>query len=492
MSSQISFSIHSPTPSDTWVFLLFQEDSSLPTSPDLPKEKAVQYVQLARREGFKAKEEETFVLYPQEGKPTQKIILAGLGKRSEFKLEKLRKTAGRCVKRCERVSQSLCFIPPSHLKETSSTIAQVIVEGSHLAAYQFNRHRNIQEDEKTKLEKIGIALKESSASLSRALEKAKITSEAVCFVRDWVNEPPSDKKPEQMAQAASDLRKEGIKVTIFDKQALTKMGMQALLGVSRGSVHPPCLLHMIYQPSRPKKRIGLVGKGITFDSGGLSLKPPESMETMKMDMAGAATVLAVLKATARLKLPIELHGFTPLAYNMPGHDALKPGDVVKAYNGKTIEVLNTDAEGRLVLADALSYASKQKLDAIMDIATLTGAVLIALGASVTGAMTNHSKTLKEILSASEKTGEKIWELPLVQEYKEGLKSKIADLQNISSVRREAGTIIGGLFLQEFVDSIPWIHFDIAGTAWIDKPDAYCPPGGTGALVRTLLEYLSSL
>jgi leucyl aminopeptidase len=233
----------------------------------------------------------------------------------------------------------------------------------------------------------------------------------------------------------------------------------------------------------------LVGKGITFDSGGLSLKPAQGMETMKMDMAGAGVILGVFKAIPSLKPKVEIHGLLAVTENMPGGRAAKPGDVFKAMNGKTIEVLNTDAEGRLVLADALSYAVKQKPDAIIDLATLTGACITALGSLVAGAMSNDEALLADIQKAGKESGEQFWPLPLVPEYKEGIQSKVADLQNISSVRGEAGTIIGGLFLQEFVDGKPWIHLDIAGPAWAARDFYYLTPGGTGFAVRTLLHYL---
>jgi leucyl aminopeptidase len=209
-------------------------------------------------------------------------------------------------------------------------------------------------------------------------------------------------------------------------------------------------------------------------------------------MAGGATVLAVFRALAKTKPSVEVHGLAPFTYNLPGGDALKPGDILKAYNGKTIEVLNTDAEGRLVLSDALAYAAEMKFDAIIDLATLTGAALVALGSGITAGMTNNRKLWDALKAAADKTGERLWELPLPVDYKEGIKSKVADLQNIGAVRGEAGTIIGGLFLEEFVDGLPWVHLDIAGTAWADRAGAYTSHGGTGAMVRTMLEYLESL
>jgi leucyl aminopeptidase len=252
------------------------------------------------------------------------------------------------------------------------------------------------------------------------------------------------------------------------------------------------LVHLCYRPSgKPKKRLAFVGKGITFDSGGLSLKPADGMMTMKYDMAGAATVFCLFKALAVLRPEVEVHGVAPITENMPGHDAYKPGDVVRAANGKTIEVLNTDAEGRVVLADALSYASKLPVDEIIDIATLTGAVSVALGRAYGGLVTNHEKMAERLTEAAKKAGEKVWRLPLEPSYKEHIKSKVADLKNIGNPG-EAGTIIGGLFRQEFIGDKPWAHIDMAGVGWNGKGSLLGAPGATGAMVRTLLNYIFML
>jgi leucyl aminopeptidase len=263
--------------------------------------------------------------------------------------------------------------------------------------------------------------------------------------------------------------------------------------VNRGSAQPPAFLHWSYKPARGpvRRRIGICGKGITFDSGGLSLKPPKSMETMKMDMSGAAAVFAVFKALSKLKPQVEVHGFTPLTENMPGGRATKPGDILTTMRGKTIEVLNTDAEGRLVLADALSYACRQNVDEILDLATLTGACVVALGNDIAAIMGTDSKLISKVKSASQLSGEKVWELPLEEDYKSHMDSPIADIKNIGRAG-EAGTIIGGLFLKEFVDEgKPWVHIDIAGTAWTDAQNALSAPGGTGVMVRTLLHHILS-
>ena len=293
-----------------------------------------------------------------------------------------------------------------------------------------------------------------------------------------------------MGEIAASL--EGVTVELIDKARAEELGMGSFLGVARGSAEPPVMAHLVYKPKSAKKKVAFVGKGIVFDSGGLSLKPPQSMETMKMDMAGAASVLALFKILPRLAPKVEVHGVVAFTYNMPGPDAVKPGDVLRASNGKTIEVLNTDAEGRLILADALVYAGKQGVDSIIDLATLTGAVIIALGSKVTGVMGNNPALMRQLRAAAERADEPVCELPLLPDYKENVKGYIADLLNIGRARGEAGSIIGGLFLQEFVDGKPWIHMDIAGTAWTDGEGPYTPKGGTGNPVRTLVEYVTSL
>jgi leucyl aminopeptidase len=285
-----------------------------------------------------------------------------------------------------------------------------------------------------------------------------------------------------------------VTVEVIDAAKAAELGMGGLLGVGRGSSHPPVMVHMIYRPkAKTKKRVALVGKGITFDSGGLSLKPAASMEDMKCDMAGAASVLATFKVIARLQPKAEVHGIFGAAYNMPGPDAYKPGDVLKAMNGKTIEVWNTDAEGRLVLADALCLAAKQEPQMILNMATLTGAVVVALGSKVAGVMGNDRRVIASVMAAGKRADEAYCELPLVEDYKENIKGNIAELLNISKVRGEAGSIIAGLFLQEFVNEVPWAHLDIAGTAFAAGDyNSYSPKGATGAPVRTLLEWLGAL
>ncbi|MBI4375613.1 MAG: leucyl aminopeptidase [Elusimicrobia bacterium] len=440
-------------------------------------------LELANEEGFKASPGNCATVSMAEGQNLRRFVLVGLGKRTEYIAETARRASG-CLYQYVR----------SRWPEIAVLAHEPhpVCEGLLLSSYSFQEYKKA-EGEKLLKASLIVSTRGEKNDAEKAAAKAGLFSEAVCFVRDLVNRGPSDKTPQSLGELARGLKGPGVAVDIISRHRAQEMGMGSFLGVARGSSVDPVFVHLIYKPKgSARKKIGLVGKGITFDSGGLSLKPPTSMETMKLDMAGAATVLSVFKVLPKLAPKVEVHGFCAFTYNMPGPDALKPGDVIRAMNGKTIEVLNTDAEGRLILADALAYASRQKLDAIIDLATLTGAIITALGSRVTGAMANDKALLSKLLTASQKTGEMICELPLVKDYKENIKSPIADLINTGKPRGEAGSIIGGLFLQEFVDGVPWVHLDIAGTAWTDAPMAYCPSGGTGALARTLLEYLSAL
>ncbi|MEK7383690.1 MAG: leucyl aminopeptidase, partial [Elusimicrobiota bacterium] len=374
-----------------------------------------------------------------------------------------------------------------------SEFPQAVAEGLTLASYKYEEYKKGDADA---LKSAHLVVPDAAAGgpVAKACAKAALACEAVALARDLVNRAPSDKPPKSLADLAKTFAGSGVSVTVIDKEKAAELGMGAFLGVARGAAQPPVMVHMIYKPkAATKKRVALVGKGITFDSGGLSLKPAASMEDMKCDMAGAASVIAVFKVISRLKPAAEVHGIFAAAYNLPGPDAYKPGDVLKAMNGKTIEVWNTDAEGRLVLADALCLAAQQEPQAIIDLATLTGAVVVALGSKVAGAMGNDRRLLAQVLAAGKRADEAFCELPLVEDYKENIKGNIAELLNISKVRGEAGAIIGGLFLQEFVNGKPWLHLDIAGTAFAGGDwNSYSPKGGTGSPVRTLIEWLGAL
>ncbi len=463
------------------------EDGSPVGAGFLPPKVRKELAARAEDEDFRGRRAQVSSFRASDGLRDRRFVFVGLGKKKEFGGEVLRKCAGALYHAAKTRFDELWVSPP----ESASTTT--MAEGLLLAAHLFGKYRKAPDDLKLTKVRLVTAKPSDRGRFQSAIERAALNAEAVGYARDLVNEGPSDKSPEPIAAAARSFAGTGVTVKVIDRKQAEKLGMGSYLGVARGSTKPPYFLHLIYKPKgKIKKRIGLIGKGVTFDSGGLSLKPPMHMETMKSDMAGAATVLGVFKVLSRMKIQAEVHGITPLTYNMPGPDAIKPGDVVRAMNGKTIEILNTDAEGRLILADALVYATKLKLDVMIDLATLTGAAVVALGSKVTAAMTNDRPALKKLLAASKKTDEAIWELPLVEDYKGNIKSKIADLQNIGKAKGEAGTIIGGIFLQEFVDNKPWIHLDIAGPAWSDSGNGYCGPGGTGAMTRTLLEYLKSI
>jgi leucyl aminopeptidase len=328
--------------------------------------------------------------------------------------------------------------------------------------------------------------------MQKAVDVAQTLMPAVFLARDLVNEPPSVATARFLgAQAQNHCRGRGLTVQVWNKKKIESMKLAGLLAVNRGSLEEPRFIRIHYQPKgKAKKRIALIGKGITFDSGGLSLKPSKSMETMKLDMAGGAAVIAAMSCLPELEIDVEVTGYVPTTDNLPGHNAQKPGDVIRYMNGKTIEVLNTDAEGRLILADALALAAQQKPDYMINLATLTGACMTALGNQVGGLFSNHQPLANSLLQCSQEAGEKLWQLPLVKEYKELIKSSVADMKNIGGAH--GGAITAALILQEFVGDTPWAHLDIAGPAFAESDSALCPKGGTGFGVRTLIRFLTSL
>jgi leucyl aminopeptidase len=315
---------------------------------------------------------------------------------------------------------------------------------------------------------------------------------ATCYARDLINLPAGIVTPSYLGREARRIAKaQRLRVRILTRPAIRRAGMGALLGVAQGSAQPPCFIELVYQPrAKARRRIALAGKGITFDSGGLSIKSADNMQSQKRDMAGGAAVLAVMSAVRDLGIAAEVRAYVPATENMPSGQAMKPGDVVRAYNGKTIEVLNTDAEGRLVLADALAYAAAAKPDSLIDLATLTAAVRTALGPRYAGIMGTEAELVRGLIAAGRDCGEHLWELPLVAAYRPDLDSTVADIKNIGD--GGAGTIVAGLFLREFTAGVPWAHIDFSSTATTDKAFAAHPRGATGFGVRTLLRYLGRL
>lgn len=421
-----------------------------------------------------------------------RLIFVGLGSRPRLEADTLRQAAGMACKAARSSSARSCAVTLQHLQlEHSLTDAADFVEGALLSQYEFNRYKKPEDDAKPPVESLTIlAPKAEHAALKKRIALKEAVAEGVCFARDLVSTPARDLTPTDLVSAARSIK--GTTVKVIEKKEAQRLGMNSFLSVSEGSLEPPKFIIITYRGAAKASKlqpIVLVGKSITFDSGGLSLKPPQSMEQMKYDMAGGAAVLGTIMALVRLGLPVDVTGVLPATENLPGNRANKPGDVVRSITGTTIEILNTDAEGRLALADALGYAVKHlKAREIIDLATLTGACSVALGETAMAMFSTSDDLSARLECASRSTGERLWRMPLFEEYAEYLKSPIADLQNISNTR-SGGLVTSGCFLRQFVDDTPWAHFDIAGTAWTDKDRPYTPKGATGVGVRTLVQYL---
>jgi leucyl aminopeptidase len=371
--------------------------------------------------------------------------------------------------------------------ETIASVSEAVI----LSAYRFDRYKSKAANAERPTA-VQLLVQKDDLIRRQALARGRLLAAAPSPARARRTHPPADITPNHLASAARRLARRGrLRVRVFDERALARAGMGAILGVGQGSARSPRLIELVYRPRRRgSKRIAIVGKGITFDSGGLSLKHAEAMQGQKRDMAGGAAVLGVMSVIASLAPSVEVRAYVASAENMPDGRAIKPGDVLRAYNGKTIEVLNTDAEGRLVLADALAYAAKAKPDVIIDLATLTAAVGAALGRRYAGIMGTDADLTRAIIAAGRRAGENLWELPLVEEYRADIDSRVADLKNTGE--GYAGTIIGGLFLREFVAGLPWAHIDFSSTVVTDKPFPAHPAGATGFGVRTLLQYITGL
>jgi leucyl aminopeptidase len=424
--------------------------------------------------------------------PAANLLLIGLGRAADIDAETWRRAGARARREASALAVEeigFFFSPERDL----AAAAAAIVEGALLASYQFTKYRSNARNplavKTLTLHKPGLT---RSSGMDQAVRIAEQIVGGVFLARDLVNEPPSVTTARYLGeQAERHCHGRGLSVDVWSKKKIESMKLAGLLAVNRGSQEEPRFITIHYQPpGKPKKKIALIGKGITFDSGGLSLKPSKSMETMKLDMAGGAAVIAAMSRLPPLRPAVEVIGYIPTTDNLPGPNAQKPGDVIRYLNGKTIEVLNTDAEGRLILADALALAAKQKPDYMINLATLTGACMVALGTQVAGLFSNDHALAERVMRCAHESGEKLWQLPLVKEYREDIKSSVADIRNIGG--GHGGAIIAALILQEFVDEIPWAHLDIAGPAYTDRDIATCPKGGTGFGVRTLLRFLMTI
>ena len=436
------------------------------------------------RKDFQGKKGERLLLH-YDG-PLARVALIGLGQSDKFTSELARQAAGRAVGLAQNHRADGCTLLTFESDQPQSGFTQAITEGLILGSYRFTEYKKPADDEPelTSLILYGQAHQEE---LSRGI----VLATAVCRTRDLQNHPANVMTPTRLAEEAQRIGEaSNMKTTVMDRDGFTELGMGALAGVAAGSNQPPKFIVIEYSGGQAGDApFALVGKGLTFDAGGISIKPSAKMDEMKFDMSGAATVLGIMEVVAQLQPRLNIVAAIPSTENLLGGSAQRPGDIVRAYNGKTIEILNTDAEGRLILADALAYVVDQhKPFAIIDFATLTGAVLITLGHRASGLLGNDDDLIAEVQRAAEKTGERVWQLPLWDEYSDDIKSKVADIKNIGDGRL-AGTIAGAVFLKEFIGDTPWVHLDIAGTAWQGKDQPYAPGGGSGVAVRLIAQLL---
>ena len=444
-------------------------------------------------ERFEGKAGQLAYLYASGRLPAARVIVVGLGPKRGADAEAVRRAASAGVRRARDLGAAAAavFMPPDGL--TARARAQAVAEGAVLGTYRFDKY--LKEKSPKTIESVAVVEpdRRQQPAAREGARAGEVWASATCATRDLVNEPANVVTPTYLADRARELGEApGCRVRVLDRDECLELGMGAYLGVAQGSVEPPRFIHLTYAPRRPRRRVAIIGKGITFDSGGLDLKSADGMLRMKDDMSGAAAVLGMFAALPKLKLPVEVHGLIAATENMPSGTAQRPGDVVRAMNGTTVEIGNTDAEGRLTLADALAYAAREiKPDEMVDMATLTGAVVNALGLGVSGVFASHDGLAGRVLAAAQAAGERMWRLPLHDEYKDGLKSDVADLNNISS-QRGAGAIVAALFMREFTGGVPWAHLDIAGTAFSERELALGPKGATGVAVRTLLAYLTAL
>ncbi len=445
-------------------------------------------------EELKGKEAETVYLHlvGNNGIQAGRLLLVGVGERAEYTTTQVAQMAGTAFRALRgKNAKSVAIVP--RLEGDAEDIASVVIQGCIMGLFEPDKYRTADKEER-QIERLVVVMEGADeAALKRGSERGKVIGESVNFTRDLANEPGAYMTPTNMAERAHSIAQEyGLTIDVLDEARMEQEGMGSLLSVARGSDEPGKLIVLKYVPQNSSGEsdglLAFVGKGITFDSGGISLKPGENMELMKYDMTGGATVMGAMRAIGQLKPNIPVLGVIPCAENLPSGKATKPGDVVRAMTGKTIEVINTDAEGRLILADAIAYAKKLGATRIVDMATLTGAVSIALGDVNVAVLGTDQELIDEIIVAGKEAGEKFWQLPLDKEYSKQIKSDIADIKNVGG--RKAGTITAAAFLKEFADGVSWAHLDIAGTAWGDEAKPYRSKGPTGIAVRTLLRIVA--
>ena len=479
-------------PCEIGVLCLFEQSPLSPVAKVLDKALGRAISNLLKKGEFKPGLNKSYLLHTYGKVPAKRLLLLGLGKKKDLSFDKLRQATATAARETRDLGLKGLTLPlyPIVLNYVSKT-SQSVAEGLLLGLYRFERFKHPEPEEKRELETVTL-LVEGARQLGeakRGVRRGETIAEAACFTRDLVNLPPNEATPDMLTRTARDAaRRLGLRVKVWKGDALKKLGMGGIIAVGKGSSNPPQFVTLEYGTRGRGDTVALVGKGVTFDSGGISIKPSRDMDKMKGDMAGAATVLGAIRALARLKVPLHIIGLLPLAENMPSGTASRPGDIITCLGGKTVEIITTDAEGRLIVGDALAYARRYKPRAMIDLATLTGACVVALGNTATGMLGNNEELKKRIKEAGEASWERVWELPLWDDYDELIKSDIADMKNAGP--GVAGAITGACFLKKFVEDSPWVHLDIAGTAWADKNGPYWREGGTGAGVRLLVELLS--
>jgi len=435
---------------------------------------------------FEAETGETVFMPGHKQVKFKNIVVVGLGEKEKLQSDTIRKAASAGLKKVKELKNKDVYFELLGEEIFGEKSAQFLIEGIILGNYQFKKYKKPEKKE-IEIEEVKILGEKEHTEF---IHLGKILAEATNFTREIVNEPGNMIKPADLANIAQKLAKQyKLGCEIYDQSRLQKEGMNGIVAVGQGSEHPPYFIHLIYKGEKPKKKLVLIGKGITFDSGGLDLKPEKFMKTMKCDKSGACAVLGIMKAVAELKLNLEIHGLIPTAENMPSGSAFRPDDIIVFKNGKSVEIGNTDAEGRLILADALIYGSNLKPEVIIDMATLTGACMVALGHYTTGIFCENQELTALFQDIGQETGEKFWPLPLDEELKEEIKGNFSDIKNIGS--RYGGAITAALFLKEFVseDVKNWVHLDIAGPAFLEKTWKYYAEGATGVPVRTIISWL---
>jgi leucyl aminopeptidase len=473
------------------------EGESAPVSlVDAPLRSALSEVM--KLDGFEGKADTSLLWHSGGSHLSTRYLILGLGKREALSGDALRRASAAAGSRATtlRARRAGVALAPKAWGMTLEEAARIVSAGFLHGGYRFEKYLSSRQGGAEPATLLLGAGRSNPAKIRSVLDEVGGVEPPIRLARDLVMEHPGYLHPRRIAEIArQEAKKSGIRCRVMPESELKRLGMGGMLGVSRGSEHPAVLVHLQHRPrsgGKRKPRVVLVGKGVTFDTGGVSLKHADGMEAMKADMAGAAAVLATLLALGKLRVPVEVHGLMMLVENMPDGRAIRPGDILRIFNGKTVEIKSTDAEGRLILADGLSWACKTlRPDMMLDLATLTGAVVVALGPGCTGVMGNDEGLMKRVLDAARSEGERMWQLPLLPEYREHIHSDVADIKN--SGIRYGGAITAGLFLQEFVDpKVPWAHLDIAGPAYFENSYGYAPKGATGHGIRTLLHLIRSL